>query len=151
ERHGAMIMTRTATLRRNFPTLVWLATAPWKWLFGSRRRFLILVSLLGLGITGAGVWWATQLNGLPAIGDRFDVEAFEAHTIPDEQNAFPLYRQAVARLSPLHGQTLDLSPRGMNAKLMDPWSQTKPAYQSLVLDNREALDLFLAGTERPEL
>jgi hypothetical protein len=146
-----MIMTRTATLRRNFPTLVWLATAPWKWLFGSRRRFLILVSLLGLGITGAGVWWATQLNGLPDIGDPFDVEAFEAQTIPDEQNAFPLYRQAVARLSPLHGQTLDLSPRGMNAKLMDPWSQTKPAYQSLVLDNREALDLFLAGTERPEI
>ena len=41
--------------------------------------------------------------GLPDIGDPFDVEAFQGETIPDDRNAFVLYRQAAAlfrRLKP---------------------------------------------------
>ena len=38
--------------------------------------------------------------GLPDIGDPFDVEAFRSITIPDDRNAFVLYRQAADRLRP---------------------------------------------------
>ena len=38
--------------------------------------------------------------GLPDIGDPFDVQAFRSFTIPEDRNAFVLYRQAADRLKP---------------------------------------------------
>ena len=52
-------------------------------------------------IPAAWLWWAAQLWGLPDIGDPFDVASFHAQTIPDDRNAFVLYRQAAARFKPL--------------------------------------------------
>ena len=42
-------------------------------------------------------WWFTTLSGLPDVGDPFDVQAF-ARTIPDDHNAFVLYKKATAIL-----------------------------------------------------
>ena len=39
-----------------------------------------------------------QLIGLPDVGDPFDVAAFRAFTIPDDRNAFVLYRRAATLL-----------------------------------------------------
>ena len=47
------------------------------------------------------LWWSIQLMGLPDIGEPFDVAAFRAIRIPDDRNAFVLYRQAAALLKPL--------------------------------------------------
>ena len=52
-------------------------------------------------IAAPPLWWSMQLLGLPDIGDPFDVQAFRPFTIPDDRNAFVLYRQAADRLGPL--------------------------------------------------
>ena len=52
--------------------------------------------MIGLAIAAPGlaIWWLNSLNGLPDIGDPFDVAAFRASSIPDDQNAFALLRRA---------------------------------------------------------
>ena len=45
------------------------------------------------------LWWATQLIGLPDIGDPFDAEKFRASPVPDDRNAFVLYSRAAALLN----------------------------------------------------
>ena len=44
---------------------------------------------------------STSLNGLPDIGDPFDVAAFRAFRIPDDQNAFAFLRRAHEKLTPI--------------------------------------------------
>jgi hypothetical protein len=80
-----------------------------------------------------------SLRGLPDIGDPFDVEAFlKAADLPDERNAFVLYRQAVAKLVPWsHGWVPD-------------WRRANPDLRAWVVANRPALDLWLEGTRRPD-
>ena len=85
---------------RNFPTLRYLA-APFRWFFRSRRRVLTPAAVLLAMLVVPPLWWSIQLVGLPDIGDPFDVEAFRAFRIPEDRNAFVLYRQAADRLKPL--------------------------------------------------
>jgi hypothetical protein len=47
-----------------------------------------------LAASAFAIWWLTSLNGLPDIGDPFDVEAFRAWRMPDDQNAFTYLRRA---------------------------------------------------------
>ena len=42
------------------------------------------------------------MNGLPDIGDPFDVAEFRTFRIPDEQNALILMRRAADKFTPLH-------------------------------------------------
>ena len=139
-------MTPTSSVSRSFPTLRYLA-APFRWLFGSRRRVLTAAAVLLAMIAVPPLWWSTQLLGLPDIGDPFDVQAFRSSTIPDDRNAFVLYRQAADRLKRLitsgkvQEQAIDLHV---------PWSQADPAVHRWVEDNREAMALFRRGTERPD-
>ena len=93
-------MTQLAGLRRSFPTFCLIA-APFRWIGKSRRRVWCVVLILLSMVTAPPLWWATQLMGLPDVGDPFDVEAFRAKTIPDDRNAFVLYRQAVVLYKPL--------------------------------------------------
>ena len=65
------------------------------------RATLVLAVGLAVAATGLAIWWLTSLNGLPDIGDPFDVAAFRAFRIPDEQNAFVFFRRANEKLSPL--------------------------------------------------
>ena len=84
-----MRMTRLATLHRSFPTLMSLG-APLRWVGRSRRRiWAVTLSILAI-IASPPLWWATQLVGLPDIGDPFDVTAFRAFTIPADRDAFVL-------------------------------------------------------------
>src|SRR5262245_41158773 len=95
-------MSTSSTATRSFPTLRYLS-APFRWLFRSRRRVLTASALLLAIVAVPPVWWWTQLLGLPDVGDPFDPEAFRSFTIPDDRNAFVLYRQATDRLKPLDG------------------------------------------------
>jgi hypothetical protein len=139
-------MASTSSLSRSFPTVKYLA-APFRWLFGSRRRVLTAAALLLVMIVTPPVWWATQLLGLPDIGDPFDVRAFRSLTIPDEHNAFVLYRQAANRLKPL--VTTGKAP----GEKIDPhagWSEAGPIVRHWVDENGEALEVFRQGTARPD-
>src|SRR5271156_1318458 len=57
---------------------------------------VLLVVTIGLAVAAGAlaIWWLNSLNGLPDIGDPFDVAEFRAFRIPDEQNAFTLVRRA---------------------------------------------------------
>ncbi len=46
------------------------------------------------------IWWLTCLNGLPDIGDPFDVDAIHGFTIPDDENALVFLRRAPGKAHP---------------------------------------------------
>ena len=138
-------MTRTSTPSRNFPTLQFLA-APFRWFFRSRRRALIVTSLLLAILLAPPLWWSIQLMGLPDVGDPFDREAFRSFTIPDERNAFVLYREAADRLKPW----VEPGEMGRRIDRRFPWSKAAPTVRRWVEDNREAMEIYRRGTERPD-
>jgi len=59
-------------------------------------------------LAGLWAWWATQLWGLPDIGEPFGVAAYDAVRVPDVRNAPP---------SPgaLVGPDLEALPEGFDA------------------------------------
>ena len=61
-----------------------------------------LVVVIGLALTAAAfaIWWLTSLNGLPDIGEPFDVAAFRVFSVPDDRNAFTYLRRAQEALTP---------------------------------------------------
>jgi hypothetical protein len=110
------------------------------------RALLILATGLGLVAIGVVLKRATCLIGLPDIGDPFDVAAFRALQIPNHQDAFVLIRQAAAKLGP----TPSLSAAARRVGVDAGWSQADPKLRAWVQANREALDLFRQGSDRPD-
>jgi hypothetical protein len=139
-------MTRSATLRRSFPTLMLLA-APLLWVGKSRRRILGAALIVLAIIASLPLWWVIQLVGLPDIGDPFDVAAFRAFTIPDERNAYLLYGQAAQRLKPGAPRT---TPAGGQVDWLVSWSKLIPDARQWANENREALAIYRRGSELPD-
>ncbi len=120
-------------------------------LLRKRLRQLALVTTMlaiALALTAGGVaiWWKTSLNGLPDIGDPFDVSAFRAIKMPDEQNAFSYYRRAQEKLSPFP----DLPQAAVAGVPSVPWSDADPKLREWVGANGEALRLFLRGADQDD-
>ena len=104
----------------------------------SRRLILVVGALAVAGASAFLMWWMTTLSGLPDVGDPFDVATFANPPVADDENAFVLYRQAVARLvEQPSGITFDWATAGLDEK---GWLER----------NREALEVWRRGTERPE-
>ncbi len=120
-------------------------------LLRKRLRQLLRVTIglaigLALGTTALAIWWLTSLNGLPDVGDPFDVAAFRALRIPDDQNAFAYLRRAVQKLTPY-----PVLPRAVN--MLTPtvaWSKADPKLRAWVDANCQALELFQRGAEQPD-
>ena len=81
------------------------------------RVTLVLAICLAVAASAFAIWWLTSLNGLPDIGDPFDVAAFRAFSIPDDQNAFAFLRRANEKVTPIrvgpvrgHTRTIRSSP-----------------------------------------
>ncbi len=111
------------------------------------RQLLKAVVGLAIFLVVAGpifaIWWLNSLNGLPDVGDPFDVAEFRALRIPEDQNAFTFLRRAGAKLTPAPEW-----PRKIDS--MDPadvWSEADPKLRAWVQANREALALFLRGAD----
>ena len=139
-------MTSPSETRRGFPTFHLMAK-PIRWICKSRRR-LYTVALVLLAMAAVPpLWWATQLLGLPDIGEPFDVSAYQASTIPDDQNAFVLYNGAAAILKPISEfqkgtiQQVELNTR---------WSKASPGVQRWAEENQAALSLLRRGSEKPD-
>ena len=106
-----------------------------------------MVSALLAMIAAPPVWWATQLVGLPDIGDPFDVAEFRRFTIPDDRNAFILYRQAADRFKPAE----DFFQSSRNkVNVLARWSKADPRVRRWAEENREALEIYRKGAERPK-
>jgi hypothetical protein len=110
-----------------------------------RKRLLQLVRVtsavalcLTLIATALAIWWLTSLNGLPDIGEPFDIAAFRAFSIPDDQNAFTFLRRADEKLTP-YPSYFSLS-----------WSQADPKVRDWVEANRQAIELFQQGADQSD-
>jgi hypothetical protein len=95
------------------------------------RIMLVLTIGLAVAATALTIRWLTSLNGLPNIGDPFDVAEFRAFHVPDEQNAITLMRRAAEKVT----------PTPLNVNLGDPrlhdWFEA----------NRPLVDLFIQAAE----
>jgi hypothetical protein len=103
------------------------------------RRPVAVIILIMLALCAAVMTWQyTSLRGLPDIGDPFDVAAFSAIQVRDEDNAYVLYRQAAAKL------------RDKDRVFSRDWATASEADKQWLEENREALELWKLGTERPD-
>jgi hypothetical protein len=106
---------------------------------GRSRRLLLLVGALVLaGGSAFLTWWMTTLSGLPDIGDPFDVAAFAERPIPDDENGYVFYRLAADRFV------------DEDAEMTYDWATTGPVGKGWLERNREALELWRRGSERPK-
>ena len=117
-----------------------------------KRLRQLLWATLGLAIFLAvaggifAIWWLTSLNGLPDIGDPFDVAELRAFKIPDDQNAFTYFRRAQVKLTPM--PELPRAARATTSTVA--WSKADPKLRAWVEANRPALELFLQGADRSD-
>jgi hypothetical protein len=140
----------TATQRGRWPGVARVALAPLVWLErarGWRRRALLLVyAVVGVGL-GACAWRSVTLSGLPDVGDPPDLGALRSLDVPDDRNAFVLYRQAAEKVE-ARAITGDFG-RLWNI-IRGGWAKAGPDAHAWVEANREALALWRRGTERPD-
>jgi hypothetical protein len=107
---------------------------------GRSRRLILVVGALTLAGTSAFLsWWFTTLSGLPDVGDPFDVAAFCDPVIPDDENAFVLYREAVEKLE-----------KNEPADMTYHWETAGLVEKAWLERSREALEIWRRGTERPK-
>ena len=96
------------------------------------RVAVVLAACLAVAATAFAIWWLNSLNGLPDIGDPFDVAAFRTFNLPDDQNAFTFFRRAWKAAEPV------------------PWefSEANLEFRAFVAANRPAVELILKGAEQ---
>jgi hypothetical protein len=120
-------------------------------LVGKRLRQLRRITLIFAGCVATAVavltlWWVTSLIGLPDIGDPFDVAAFHAFHVPDDQNAFTYIRRARGKLTPL----AELVDRPIPEDPRFSWSTADQKLREWAGANDEALRLFFEAAEQPD-
>jgi hypothetical protein len=98
------------------------------------RVVVVLAACVAVAATAFAIWWLNSLNGLPDVGDPFDVAAFRAFRIPDDQNAFAWLRRA--------NQMLTRPPLSVDFR--------DPRLREWVEASRPAVELFIKAAERPD-
>jgi hypothetical protein len=138
-------MATTSALGRSFPTLRF-AVAPLTWPLRTRRRRRTAAVLLAT-IAAPIVWWSIQLMGLPDVGEPFDVQAFLSSRIPDDRNAYVVYQEAARRFR-TPDPTFKWTPLSFHQDPPRPRSAAES--RRWIEENREAMELFRRGSERPD-
>jgi hypothetical protein len=110
------------------------------------RVTVVLAICLAVAASALAIWWLTSLNGLPDIGDPFDVKAIHGLAIPDDKNALVFLRRAQEKLVLLP----ELPPSIRAAAPTVAWSRADPKLREWVEANRPALELFQQGADRPD-
>jgi hypothetical protein len=141
----------TEARTRTPPTFASVALAPLTYLErarGRKRFALLLLYFLVLLVAAVLSWRAMSLRRLPDIGEPFDVKGLGTVVVPDDQNAIVLYRQAGRLLKEVD---LKVVTGAGGQKVWDTtdWSQALGELKRWVEQNRPALEVWLAGTERP--
>ena len=109
------------------------------------RVIVVLAACVAVAAMALATWWLNSLNGLPYIGDPFDVAALRAFSIPEDRDAFVFFRRANEKSSsfPLWADRVDSSATAA-------WSEADPKVRAWVEANRPALGLFLQGAGCPD-
>lgn len=89
-----------------------------------------------------------RISSLPPIDEPFDVEAFCAETIPDEENAFVEYREA---LDLFVTDTATVEEWGVQDDLYrGRWEHAPAAFTIWISDNEQSVEKWLEGTRKPD-
>lgn len=113
-----------------------------------RKRALLLLLYLVIGVILATLFWRSQcLNALPDLGDPFDVSAFTNDAIPDTENAFTLYRQAIDRLG---AKPVFVDTSRLGNVISGGWSKAEPEIQAWQEEHRPLLELWREASDRPK-
>jgi hypothetical protein len=83
---------------------------------------------------------------LPNVPEPFDVEAFRHTAVPPDDNAFELYRQAMAAFHPLPPE----QQAPYDAALKSGWAVATPELRQWLAQNGETLELYRQGSARPD-
>jgi hypothetical protein len=97
------------------------------------RVVVALAICVAVAALALAIWWSTSLHKLPDIGDPFNVAAFRAFRVPDDQNAFTFFRLSWKAVEPT--PNIDRS-------------ETNPEFRAFVEANRPAVDLLFKGAEQ---
>jgi hypothetical protein len=112
------------------------------------RAMMVVAFCLAVGAAALVIGWLTSLNGLPDIGEPFDVREFCAIKVPDDQNAFTFLRRAWEKLTPLRQMA---GGKGAGpSDLRFSWSIANPMWREWAVANGEALELFQRGAEQAD-
>ena len=110
----------------------------------------LAAGLPALFVAGLWGWWATQLWGLPDVGDPFDVAACDAARVPDDRNAFLHYRDATAMMTAALYKIQATYTVEASCDFTGNWSDANPAWRDFLARSGEALAAFRAGSEKPD-
>ena len=119
-----------------------------------RRLILSLGTWIRWGLLAASaligcviLYHSVCLWNLPDIGDPFDTRESTEPRIPDEVNAFIPYVQAVEK----HGSAMNQGlTKDIQAIRRNDWDHPSEALTAWIDRNREALELWRIGSERPK-
>jgi hypothetical protein len=115
------------------------------------RKWIIIgafgLFLLGGAAIGVEVYRRASIEGLPDVGDPFDVAEFRARSsVPDEMNAYTHYRRAFRLLS---REAYAWGSNPENTVWMN-WRELSPKLREMIESNRPALDAWLRGVDLPD-
>ena len=112
----------------------------------ARGRLILLAIAVGLiALLSVWMWKVRSLEGLPDVGDPFDVAAaLRPIEIPDEENAYVAYSEAKRLLARPPNTVRQF------AWVHVTWSAAGTDVRAYLEANRPALEAWRAGTERPE-
>jgi hypothetical protein len=112
---------------------------------GRGRLILLGIAVGCLALLSVWAWRVTNLDGLPDVGDPFDVaEALRPIEISDEDNAYVAYSEARRLLARVTGSVRQVS------WVKVTWLAAGPELRAYLESNRPALEAWRAGTERPD-
>jgi hypothetical protein len=110
-----------------------------------RLGLLLLYIAIALPIL-AMLWRRSQLAGIPDVGNTFNPAASRPTAgVPDDQNAFVLYRRAAERFREMNN---DEKASFNRASLL--WSRADAVLRGWVAEHHEAVALVCAGSARPD-
>jgi len=114
---------------------------------GRQRLLLILIGLTVLSIPVSFIARHLSLAGLPDVGDPFDMNEFtRSSQVPDDQNAWLVYKQAIKAFRPFDRESAQLLRESKTIS----YAKTSPEVKANLEANREALRIWLEGTNKPD-
>jgi len=109
------------------------------------RRLASGIAAASLAVMVIWFWGVRKLDGLPDVGDPFDVEeARRPIVMPDGDNAYVLYTEAKGKLTRLPATLSRVDFPELT------WSRAGSEVRDFLEKNREAMELWRQGSERPD-
>lgn len=115
-------------------------------------RFAVWVGLVVcfFALLPFGFRWYV-LSQVPVMAEPFDIAAFVVEPIPDDENAFTEYRQAITMLEalqkPLAARSIQ-QPRNLNKSEELDWDPADAEMQAWLEEHRAVLAVWRRGTEK---